>query len=393
MKKIYTSRVLYRYQPLQRVALFLILPFWGGCMVIGTGSGSQDQRNAGFVTLATWNVQALFDGDETGIEYDTYLQAAGWTDEKYRARLNSLAQAIGHIAGKGPDMLGLEEIENIRVLEDLRGGPLASYGYKYLCFANNPGAPLGIGLLSRFPLEETRVHSITAQGETTPRPILEVRLQVQNQPLVLLVCHWKAKQGGKEPVATEFLRRASARILLRRLQELRQEDPDIPVLIMGDLNENHDEWYRETGTVVTALLPDDPKVAERIGLTIDAETFSTTPWETTSSDFLILSSNKPPKLAYFPAAAPGLYSPWGNELQGGSYYYQGHWETIDHFLLTEPLFDQNGWDFYTCTVINQDPFINAQGRPYAYNPRTGNGLSDHLPLLLTLKLVPLQDEQ
>ncbi|MDR2632387.1 MAG: endonuclease/exonuclease/phosphatase family protein [Treponema sp.] len=390
MKTIYARSGLYRYQLLQGVVLFFILPFFGGCTVMGTGS--QDQGDSGLVTLATWNIQALFDGNETGHEYDTYLQAAGWTDEKYRARLNSLAQAIGRITDKGPDILGMEEIETIQVLEDLLNGPLANCGYQYLCFANKPGAPLGIGLLSRFPLEETRVHSITAQGETTPRPILEVRIRIQNQPLVLLVCHWKAKEGGKEAVATESLRRASARIIMRRLQELRQEDPDMPVLIMGDLNENHDEWYRETGTSITALLPDDPEAAALTGLTIAAETFALSPKEQVSRDFLVLSSNKPPKPAYFSATAPGLYSPWGTELQGGSYYYQGQWETIDHFLLTESLFDQKGWDFDTCMVINKEPFINAQGRPYAYNPRTGNGLSDHLPLLLTLKIVPVQDE-
>ncbi|MDR0721273.1 MAG: endonuclease/exonuclease/phosphatase family protein [Treponema sp.] len=392
MNQMDASRGLYRYQFLKGVALFLILSFWGGCRVLGTGSGSQDQENPGLLTLVTWNVQALFDGDESGIEYDTYLQTAGWTDEKYRARLNSLAQAIDRMDGKAPDILGLEEIENIQVLEDLLGGPLANCGYTHLYFAHNPGASLGIGVLSRFPLEETRVHSITDQGETVPRPLVEVRFSVQNQPLVLFVCHWKAKQGNKKPVVdTEFLRRASARILLRRLQELRHESPDIPVIVMGDLNENHDEWYREAGTAITALLPDDPKAVELTGLTIDAEIYGASP-EKASRDFLILSGNKPPKPAYFPAAALVLYSPWGRELQEGSYYYQGRWETIDHFLLTEPLFDRKGWDFDTCMVINQEPFITTQGRPYAYNPRTGNGLSDHLPLLLTLKLAPAQDE-
>jgi endonuclease/exonuclease/phosphatase family metal-dependent hydrolase len=286
----------------------------------------------------------------------------------------------------------MEEIENIHILEDLVDGPLASCGYQYLYFANNPGAPLGIGLLSHFPLAETRVHSITAQGQTAPRPIVEARLYVQNQPLVLLVCHWKAKQAGKETAATEFLRRAAARILVRRLQELREEDSTIPVIIMGDLNENHDEWYRETGTTITALLPDDPEAAMLTGSIRDAEAFSSFPGNG-SGDFLIISRNKPPRPVYFPATGLGLYSPWGNELQDGSYYYKDNWETIDHFLLTEPLFDRIGWDFENCMVINQEPFVNAKGRPYTYNPRTGNGLSDHLPLLLTLKITPTQADQ
>ncbi|MDR1029826.1 MAG: endonuclease/exonuclease/phosphatase family protein, partial [Treponema sp.] len=185
------------------MVLLVILPFFGGCTVIGTGSSASDKENTKTVTIVTWNVQALFDGDETGIEYDTYLKASGWTFEKYRARLNSLAQAMSRIASKTPDILGMEEIENIRILEDLVEGPLANCGYQYLCFGNNPGASLGIGLLSRFPLAETRVHSITDQGQTAPRPILEARLSVQNQPFVLLLCHWKAKQADKETTATE----------------------------------------------------------------------------------------------------------------------------------------------------------------------------------------------
>jgi endonuclease/exonuclease/phosphatase family metal-dependent hydrolase len=365
----------------------LLLSFWGGCTITETGSGSSDRETPGTLTIATWNVQALFDGDESGIEYDDYLQAAGWSAEKYQARLNSLSKAIGRMAEQAPDILGLEEIENVRVLEDMVSGPLADYGYQYLCFAANPGAALGIGLVSRFPLAETRVHSITAYGKTIPRPILEVQLQVQNQPLALLVCHWKAKQGETEKnAATESLRRASARIILRRLQELRQEHPAIPVLIMGDLNENHNEWYRGGETTLTALLPDDPKAAERTGLRIEAETFDGSERKI-PEDFLILSGNKPPKSEYFPPPALALYSPWGNELHDGSYFYKGAWETIDHFLLTESLFDRVGWDFDTAVVIRQEPFINAQERPYAYNPRTGTGLSDHLPLMLTLRLL------
>jgi endonuclease/exonuclease/phosphatase family metal-dependent hydrolase len=328
-------------------------------------------------------MQALFDGQESGSEYDTYLQTAGWNDEKYRSRIQALGQGILGMAEKAPDLLGLEEIENIQVLEDLVKGPLAACGYRHLYFTHNPGASLGLGLISRFPLVETRLHSITDQGATIPRPVLEVRIIAQEQPLVLFVCHWKAKEGTKTQGGdTEFLRRASARVLSRRLYELRKEDPVLPVIIMGDLNENPDEWYRETGAVRTALLPDDPEAAARVGFPEDAS------WGSIVPDFLILSRQKPPQPVYFPAGAVGLYAPWGQELQGGSYYYQDRWESIDHFLLTESLFDHKGWEFDTCRVLNQAPFINAQGHPHTYNPRTGNGLSDHLPLVLHLRWTP-----
>jgi hypothetical protein len=99
---------------------------------------------------------------------------------------------------------------------------------------------------------------------------------------------------------------------------------------------------------------------------------------------LVLSGEKPPVAATFGASMPAFYSPWGQELEKGSYYYKNNWETIDHFLLTAPFFDGAGWDFSSCRVVAQEPFTNAKGLPAAYNPRTGYGLSDHLPLLLTL---------
>ena len=69
---------------------------------------------------------------------------------------------------------------------------------------------------------------------------------------------------------------------------------------------------------------------------------------------------------------------------GGSYYYKGEWETIDHFLLSDGLFDGMGWDFASSQVANHAPFIKSDGSPNTYVPRTGRGLSDHLPLLLLL---------
>jgi endonuclease/exonuclease/phosphatase family metal-dependent hydrolase len=230
---------------------------------------------------------------------------------------------------------------------------------------------LGIGVVSRFPLTEARAHSITVDKETAPRPVLEVHLEPWGKPLVFFICHWKSKLGGDD--ATESLRRASARVIQRRLVELQTEKPQVPVIIMGDLNENHDEFYRSNGSSVTALRLDAREAAELAGTS------------GTQGDFLILSKEKPPNAGYFDSSIPVLYTPWENELADGSYYYRNSWETIDHFLLSDGLFDNNGWDFDTCLVLNQPPFTNASGTPNSYNPRTGYGLSDHLPLMLYLK--------
>jgi endonuclease/exonuclease/phosphatase family metal-dependent hydrolase len=268
------------------------------------------------------------------------------------------------------------EVENAQVLADLAGGPLAKYGYKWTFFANNPGMSLGVGVLSRFPLILAKAHSFSGNGETTPRPVLEVWVQPKDMPLALFICHWKSKLGGDR--ATESLRRASARLILRRLREIEKDQPGTPALVMGDLNENHDEFYRQSGDFISALSPDDPQAAELAGFFIDSDAGDHT-------DFLVLSREKPPASDYFGPEAMALYSPWENELTGGSYYYKKAWETIDHFLLNGALFDGTGWDFKDCAVVNAQPFTNSKGLPASYNPRTGTGLSDHLPLLLTLK--------
>jgi hypothetical protein len=146
--------------------------------------------------------------------------------------------------------------------------------------------------------------------------------------------------------------------------------------------------------VISALLPDDPKAAELAGFW-NEEDFSgdevPARFRDTQADYLILSRQKPPTSRYFSQEAVVLYSPWGNELQKGSYNYKNEWETIDHFLLNGPLFDSQDWEFDTCEVLHKEPFVTATGYPKSYNPRTGYGLSDHLPLLLTLKFTEIPE--
>lgn len=368
------------------VSLLLVLVFLlfcsAGCELIpGTGETRDRIEDEGSFSAVVWNVESLFDGEETGLEYSDYREAAGWTREKYTARLLAIGQAIIRIKSLAeenklpalraevPDFIGLVEIENSGILEDLVRGPLVNCGYTHSFFGNLPGMSLGLGVLSRFPLSETRIHSITVGRETAPRPMLEVHLEPGGKPLIFFVCHWKSKVGGDE--ATESLRRASARIIRRRLEELQQEEPDTPVIIMGDLNENHNEFLLRGGAALSALLPDHPAAARL------AEA------EAAMDDYIILSREKPPRAQFF--SGPCLYTPWENELQDGSYYYRNSWETIDHFLLSAELFNDRDWDFDTCQVLRFPPFTGANRFPVSYNPRSGYGLSDHLPLLLFLK--------
>jgi endonuclease/exonuclease/phosphatase family metal-dependent hydrolase len=331
------------------------------------------------ITVMTWNVHNLFDGKDDGYEYAEFRQSSGWSAEKFMGRINTLSAAIGTL-NPMPDIIVLQEIESLEVLKTL--ALALPSGYSWSHFANNHGAAVGLGIMSRFPItEESRVHSITINGETTPRPVLEARIYAEGGEFVIFACHWKSKIGGDD--ATENVRRAAAKVILRRIRELWESEPGLGVIVAGDLNENHDEFYRQKSSVLCALMPDDPYCA------IFTNSLSADEDEAADlqKDYLIISRNKPPEPVHFPQGAVVLFSPWLGSLENGSYYYGGNWETIDHFLVSPQFFDDTGWEYDITEVANYPPFTNAGGMPVSYNARTGAGLSDHLPLIMSLKMV------
>jgi endonuclease/exonuclease/phosphatase family metal-dependent hydrolase len=348
-----------------------------GCDLSAGSDGSSSGE--GTLTIATWNLQALYDGVETGHEDSEYLAQAGWSEEKYRARLTALSQALGNMDTEGrsgyPDLIAFQEVENLGVLNTLAEESLAGKGYLWTSFAVQPGMSLGVGVISKFPLYNTKAHSMNEDSLAIPRPVLEVWFEKEGKPVVLLVCHWKSKLGDE--AVTESQRRSAARVIQRRLREIAAEAPGTAVVITGDLNENHDEFYRNSGTILSALLPDDPVAAEL------ADSFGGQ-----EAGFLVLSQMKPPESRYFPNDETILYTPWDNELKKGSYNYQKTWETIDHILLNKVLFDGYDWEYEGAEALHREPFITAAGYPNTYNTRTGHGLSDHLPLVLKLRYTP-----
>jgi endonuclease/exonuclease/phosphatase family metal-dependent hydrolase len=336
-----------------------------GCELSGADPGAEGPSS---LTVMSWNMQALFDGKQTGNEYDEYRAESGWSAEKYTGRLTGFAHAINGMDSK-PDILALTEIETEAVLVDLAGK--LSPAYRYVSFANNEGYSLGTGLISRWPILKTSIHSIYSGGEVIPRPVLEVWIDPGNAGgMVFFVCHWKSKLGGEDE--TELTRKASAKVILRRIKEIRRDKPEVPVVIMGDLNENHDEFYRRGATIVSALMPDDRGAAALAG-------------KSGQTDFLVLSKKKPPAASFFPEVE-AFFTPWGTDLENGSYYYGNSWETIDHVLLSREFFDATGWEYESCGVLNDEPFVNSHGYPYTYNPKNGVGLSDHLPLFLKIRM-------
>ncbi|MCX7656022.1 MAG: endonuclease/exonuclease/phosphatase family protein [Treponemataceae bacterium] len=405
--------------------------------------GSRKQSSQGQLTLVTWNLQALFDGSETGTEYIDYRNSKGWTEEKYLERITQIQDALNNWIPQTPDILALEEIENREVLEAINAC-FKEKAYPYSVFSKNANAALGIGVLSRYRIIDQRSHVTYRQGTEGQRPVLELMLDTGKEPLVIFVCHWKSKKGKDD---TERFRRDGAAIIQRRIRELLKNDgtqglsqdhvlekieedrsdqkvnpagqekgvrsnsPEglfpTAILVVGDLNENYDEFERQGKTTITALLPMTEEaghlvqlhrkkketqssfnVKGRVSLPESSsfkglEEENSYPWP---EDVLLLQDSfQIPQ----DKTIRGLvfYSPWGKSPFAGSYWYKGTWETIDHVLLHGSLGDGKGWEFASFGVAQQAPFVDEEGYPVAYNPRTGKGISDHLPLVVVLHYV------
>jgi endonuclease/exonuclease/phosphatase family metal-dependent hydrolase len=373
-------------------ALAFALAALGGCESPGAEGPARKAKETGAqrLTVASWNLQAFFDGQECGGEYEDYLSSASWSEAKYRARAGRLAEAVAELSVGGPDVLALQEVENAPMLRDLAANELERFGYRWTAFAREEGGSLGVGLLSRRPLSRVRSHSVAAWGEKAPRPMLEATVDSGGASLVLFVCHWKSKLGGERE--TEPSRRASASVLSRRFAELEREANPVDAIALGDLNENCDEFWRRGGTEATALLPDLSEAARAAGYAAPAGAAppgaalpgaAPNAAPSGAQTFIVLSGERPPRARAFPGVA-ACFSPWFDEAEGGSYAYRGSWETIDHALLPTTLFDGKSWEYVSFRVMRVSPFVRGNGFPDGYDPRTGNGLSDHLPILVEL---------
>lgn len=318
----------------------------------------------GEITVLSWNLQTLFDDRDDGVEFPGWSVARGqWDSEGYRTRLRNFSKAAAAAAPGGPDILVLQEVENLRVAEDL--ADLLPGSWPARIVSCGEGAAFGCAVLSRFPAIAARAHAADPGSGVRPedlRPLLEVVLDAEGIRLTILAAHWKSKVGGAE--ATEPARRAQAALAARRIGEILAEDPAAEVLLAGDLNENPDEWIRVGRAWPTALLP--ANWAARGGGWTDRILLAAEPGE----------------------AGPGpeglvLWSPW-EEAGGFSYVHDGTEERIDHVLLSPGLLDGIGLAFVSFSAEPDRELLSDDGTPRAWDTRNREGYSDHLPLRLVL---------
>ena len=324
------------------------------------------------VTVVTYNVQNLFDATDAGTEYEQYSKAAGWSEDSYYKRLIRLGHVLGDLVRPKPDIIALQEIESPQVISDLLRDFLRG-GYQ-VAMSPSSASSIRVALISRHPVVSLRIHRSVAVAVCpgpTPRPPVEIwqgREMVdadidvgQNSGTIrVIVCHWKSQSGGERETEGQRIQSAA---LLRTLLTATVREP--LTLIVGDLNEDVNEYGQHGGAYQTALMPDDSSVAGPIAPGRSIYVASTA----------AAAGRHPDRLTVF--------SPWLASGARGSYYHAGRWERLDHMLILPG--SLRGMDV-SLAVVNDPELVTDDGRPARYDSRTGYGYSDHLPVVVELRL-------
>ncbi len=202
-------------------------------------------------TIAFYNLENLFDvTDDHLINDEDFLPTSKrkWTPKRYDNKLRKLSFAISNIGrketGKHPAIVGLAEVENARVVEDLLNAKhLEEYNYSYVHY-NSPDER-GIDTALIYDVDMFQVlHSETfsvplldndGQHDYT-RDILLVTGLLDNEKIHVIVNHWSSRrEGAKE---TEFKRIAAADKVIEIITQLKADDENAKIVIIGDFNDD-----------------------------------------------------------------------------------------------------------------------------------------------------------
>lgn len=197
--------------------------------------------------VAWWNVENLFDeelapGRSEKLQRAVGRDLAGWTPELRDAKITQLSSVITRMnEGRGPDLLGVCEVENERVLTMLRDAvgsqlPDRHYGLVHADTSDQRGIDVAFvfdaDLLSA---QETFQHVVMRR--TATREILQVTfLTHEERRWVLFANHWPSRSGGQhESAGYRAIAGETLAYFHERVRELL--GAATPVLVMGDFND------------------------------------------------------------------------------------------------------------------------------------------------------------
>lgn len=222
------------------------------------GSTVNAQKAKQNYVIGFYNLENLFDIYDDPAKNDEQFLPNGsnkWTEVKYKKKLKNMAHVIGEMAksnGRWHTILGISEIENRLVIEDLVAEPeIAAANYQIVHYDGPDRRGVDVALLynpKQFKLlasesipftfyDDGSIKYSLNQSEKEyfrTRDILMVRGTIDGEMFAFFVTHLPSRVGGKGA----DLRSGGARIIYMHARALMRMWPDIKIVVMGDMNDD-----------------------------------------------------------------------------------------------------------------------------------------------------------
>lgn len=326
-------------------------------MFISNIGSSQDLSDKSF-RLMFYNVENLFDIYDDTLKNDDDFLPGGlmrWNSSRYFRKINALYKTI-IAAGEWspPSVVAFCEVENRKVLEDIAYGTyLSKYNYKIVHEESPDQRGIDVCLIYRKDCTEIIEYTYwiprdIERREFTSRSILYTKLLIGTDTIHLIVNHWPSRRGGV--LAGEDLRMKISAMVSEKIDSIvKSSFSGVRIIVMGDFNSTPED--QEIKALLTSF----------------------------KSGVMLVNLSEAP-------AAEGQ----------GTYRYMGIWEMIDQIIVSEELLkcksglftDQQLLRvFRPAFLLGKDPKYPGSSPLSTYRGyRYQGGFSDHLPVLLDLKV-------
>lgn len=320
-------------------------------------------QNLQKVSIGFYNLENLFDTIDTPEVRDTEFtpnSAKKWNSKLYFEKLDNMAKVIAQVAldktSEGLAIVGLCEVENKEVVEDLVNRPLLkARNYKVVHINSPDKRGIDVALIyqaSMFELKSSFAFPLKIEGKLDfySRDQLLVSGKLLGEEIHFLINHWPSRYGGEERSAP--MRNAAADLSRSISDFILNLDSDAKIIIMGDLNDD----------------PHNASITEHLKA---------------SGDKNLLSQG------YFYNPFAIIHKPDSF----GSLAYRGKWNLFDQIIVSPALLKakRKKWHLTESFVFDADFLKNADGKYKGFPFRTYagsyylGGYSDHLPVYILLE--------
>ena len=286
--------------------------------------------------VVSYNVENLFHPEKDSIKDDGEWTPEGekhWSYARYNRKVENIARVLTNIGEwDGVDIVGLQEIENAAVVKKLCY-TLRRNEYDFVHYDSPDRRGIDVALMYKkarvdtLKSEKLKVKSERDGERLVTRDILYVCARIDKRDTIhFFVCHLPSQRGGK--AETEWKREAAKEVLQKAVDSVFAISEDAKIIVMGDMNS---EELRVKGLQVMGY-----------GLSVTGY---------------------------------------------GTHKYQGRWECIDHFYVSEAIDSVSNAHVYDAEWIQEpdEKYLGLKPKR-TYNGFTyQNGFSDHLPVILDLR--------